>query len=131
MATLNDIDRTLPMGFAPRQHDLEVPVMRLVDGIDPIVLAGEDIQLFLDWAGQSAYRESMESDLQCLAMDSQKRDLLTTWLPLVTFRESLCNGGRHLQNSKTQALMERLRMATREWRAAGVDTVDISGRKRV
>jgi hypothetical protein len=33
-----------------------------------------------------------------------------------------------MQDEATQALMERLRSETRDWRAAGCDLVDISGR---
>jgi len=52
---------------------------------------------------------------------------LATWIPLVTFRERFCSGGRQMQDEGTQALMNRLRTEIWDWSDAGVDTVDVSG----
>lgn len=128
MATLKQIDVSLSLMLCPCQHDLDGPITRFVESVEPIILDGEDVTLFLAWAQQDGWRGQFEADLQSIANDSLGRKLLTTWMPLVTFRESFCAGGRQMQDPSTQALMERLRAATREWRTAGVDTVDVSGR---
>ncbi len=99
-----------------------------INGIAPIVLEGTDVALFMAWAIQPPWRAAFESDLQSVANDAQGRQLLTTWVPLVIFRERFCLGGREMQNAVTQALMLRLRELTRDWRTGGVDTVEIFGR---
>jgi len=128
MATIERIDLSLPVDLMPFQHDLNGPTIRPVNALAPVILEGADVALFLAWAKQPTWRHQFESDLQSLVNDAQGRKLLTTWMPLVTFRERFCNGGRHLQDESTQGLMERLRIATSEWRTAGVDTVEVSGR---
>lgn len=130
VTTLGNIDVSLPIDLYPYQHDLDKTLTSPVETLKPIILCGEDVALFLSWAKQDPWREQFERDLQAIANDAQGRKLLTTWIPLVTFRESFCSGGRQMQNTATQALMERLRLDTREWRAAGVDMVDVSGRAR-
>jgi len=128
MASLDEIDQSLPLELWPYQHDLDGPTTRPVESVAPIILEGADVALFLQWAKQEGWRERFECDLQSIANDAEGRKLLTTWIPLVTFRESFCAGGRQLQDADTQALMERLRGLTLNWRSAQVDTVDINGR---
>lgn len=126
MATLEKIDRQQPLDITPYQHDLDRPSLNFCDGASGVVLTGQDVALFLAWAAR--WRPELEKDLQSIAQDSDGNALLTTWMPLVTFRESFCAGGRHEQDAATRGLMERLRSDLREWRGLGVDTVDISGR---
>jgi hypothetical protein len=128
MAQLEQIDQTLPLNITPFQRDLDAPIMRHVDSLERIVLEGDDVAHFLVWAQHPSWRSQFEGDLQSVTNDTQGRKLLTTWLPLVTFREQFCCGGRLMQDPAMEALMDRLRVTTRDWRAAGVDTVDISGR---
>ncbi len=128
MASLDDIDASLPLELWACQHDLDGPATRLVESVAPIILEGADVVLFLQWAKQESWRERFECDLQSIANDEEGRKLLTTWIPLVTFRESFCAGGRQLQDPDTQELMERIRALTLNWRSAQVDTVDINGR---
>lgn len=128
MASLDEINAALPIELRPYQHDLDGPVSRPVESLAPIILEGGDVTLFLKWAKQDSWRVRFESDLQSIENDAEGRKLLTTWLPLVTFRESFCAGGRQIQDAETQALMERLRGLTLNWRSAQVDTVDINGR---
>jgi hypothetical protein len=128
MATLEQIDSSLPLDLYPYQHDLDGAVIRPVAELKPVILDGMDVALFLNWAKGEGWRAKFEEVLQSVANDSLGRKLLTTWMPLVTFRESFCSGGRHMQNAETSALMERVRVETKGWRTAGVDTVDVSGR---
>lgn len=126
MAFLSQLSRVQPLTIDPMQRDLDQPIMRCLDDVEPLSINGEDVGRFLDWVEQSSHRGVVEGDLQELA-ERDAQPLLTACLPLVTFRYELCSGGRHMQNEDTSALMERLVAATREWRAAGVDTVAVSG----
>ena len=126
--SLKQIDVRLPLDICPTQYDLDVPVTMSVDSVEPIILMGKDVALFLAWAQQEIWRAQLEMELQSVTNDSKGRKLYTTWIPLVTFRESFCVNGRQIQDPATQALMDRLRLASREWRDAGVDTVEVSGR---
>lgn len=128
MATLEQIDLSHPLELYPYQHDLDVAFTRPVETEKPIILKGADVELFLSWAKQDGWRHHFEEDLQSVAQDQEGKPLLTTWMPLVTFREHFCLGGRNLQDSDTRILMERIREQTKNWRASQVDTVDISGR---
>ncbi len=125
---LEHIDAALPLELCPCQHDLDGPGIRSVELQAPIVLLGHEVVLFLEWAKQESWRGQFERDLQSIANDGAGRKLLTTWMPLVTFREGFCSGGRTMQDADTQALMERLRNQMMGWRSAQVDTVEISGR---
>lgn len=131
MARLEDIDQSLPVDLYPYQRDLDAPIMRIVESVEPIILEGDDVVSFMAWATHTSWRTKFEEDMQSVANDAEGRKLLTTWLPLVTFREEFCCGGRHMQDQSMETLMERLRAATRSWREAGVDTVDISGRATI
>ena len=126
--SLNQIDVRLPLDICPTQYDLDVPVTMSVATVEPIILMGKDVALFLEWAQQETWRAQLELELQSVTNDSKGRKLYTTWIPLVTFRENFCANGRQIQDPATQALMDRLRLASREWRDAGVDTVELSGR---
>lgn len=126
--TLEQIDPTLRLEILPCRHHLDLPVIQAVHDLKPIILAGCDVRLFLNWAGQTSWRRVFEEEMQCLAQDAVGHLLLTTWIPLVVFRERFCLGGRGLQEAGTRALMDRLRETTRDWRTACVDTVELSGR---
>ncbi|GAB0154651.1 hypothetical protein [Marinobacterium sp. BA1] len=127
MATLEDINPSMPLELWPYQHDLDAAITQPVDAIEPIILQGADVEAFLQWAKTDYWKPRFEEDLQCISQDSEGRNLLTTWMPLVTFRERFCSGGRQLQSSEIQVLMERIRAQSRNWRSLEVDTVDISG----
>lgn len=128
MRTLEDLDLSRPLYLSPYQYDLDASIIVVpVDSLEPIILEGDDVEAFLHWAKIDYWRPRFEEDLQSVAQDSEGHKLLTTWIPLVTFREVFCSGGRHLQEEKTQILMDRLREQTKGWRALEVDTVDVSG----
>lgn len=128
MRTLEDLDLSRPLYLSPYQHDLDASIIVVpVDSLEPIILEGDDIEAFLQWAKIDYWRPRFEEDLQSVSQDSEGRQLLTTWIPLVTFREVFCSGGRDLQGEKTKILMDRLREQTKGWRALEVDTVDVSG----
>lgn len=127
MRTLEEINLSMPLELWPYQHDLDCAITQPVDSVEPIILHGADVEAFLQWAKTDYWRPRFEEDLQSVAQDSEGRRLLTTWLPLVTFRESFCSGGRQLQSPDIQLLMERLREQSRSWRTLEVDTVDING----
>ncbi|HDR9068180.1 TPA: hypothetical protein QDA90_003488 [Burkholderia vietnamiensis] len=127
MSTLDAIDTDKPLTLTGYQHDLDAALTAPVGSLSQISLVGEDAERLLAWAAQPSWRSEFETDLQCIAQDSAGQPLLTTWIPLVTFREDFCAGGRHIQDGATQALMDRLRIEMRGWRDAGADTVDISG----
>lgn len=127
MATLEEINRHMEIDIYPYQQDLDKPITFPVENVSPIIIKGDDVGLFLDWASCVPWRRMFEENLQGIAKDSQNRPLLTTWIPLVIFRYQFCGGGRQLQNEVTQKLMDRLYIATREWRDAGTDWVDVSG----
>ena len=127
MRTLEDFDLSMPVELWPYQHDLDYAMTQPVTSLEPIVLQGADIEAFLQWAKKDYWRPHFEEDLQSISQDSEGRQQLTTGIPLVTFREYFCSGGRHLQGSKTKILMEHLREQLRSWRSLGVDTVDVSG----
>ncbi len=128
--SLDDIDETAPVDLRPMQYDLDAPITKGIEGLTGIVLTPSDGVPFLSWAKTPTWRGAFERDLQHVANDSEDRPLLSTWLPLVTLRESFCGGGRDLQDATLQRLMERLRAQMRDWRAAGVDLVAVDGRLR-
>lgn len=127
MRALEQIDLTLPFEITPMVQDLDAPMIGPVDGLDVIKLSGADTELFISWV-KAHWRAELERDLQSISNDREGRALLSTWMPLVTFRTNLCGGGRQLQDDVMQELMERLRSQTRNWRLAGCDLVDLSGR---
>lgn len=127
MRSLDDIDVTRAITLHACAHDLEQPMLSAMDGVKPITLSGADARAFIDWAASATWRPAFERDLQSVSETLEGSPLLSTWLPLVTIRESFCSGGRNLQAPTTKALMAALRAAMREWRALGVDTVEISG----
>lgn len=127
MRTLEEFDLSMPLELWPYQHDLDAAISQPVDSVEPIILMGADAEAFLQWAKTDYWRPRFEEDLQSVSQDFDGRKLLTTWIPLVTFRESFCSGGRQLQGEEIQLLMERLREQSRSWRALEVDTVDVSG----
>lgn len=130
MTSLSQISWCKPLTVDPMQRDLDAPIMRCLADVAPLTIDGEDVGRFLDWVERSSHRSAVEGDLQGLT-EREGQPLLTACLPLVAFRYELCAGGRHLQDSDTSALMDRLVAATREWRASGVDTVAISGYRLV
>ena len=100
----------------------------LVEGLHaPLLVAGAEAHAFLDWAGSANWRSQFERDLQCIAEDEAGNPLLTSWMPLVTFREQFCRQGLGQQDPVIQALMQRLLDATAGWAAAGANQVDLSG----
>jgi hypothetical protein len=123
MSTLEQIDRNKVLQFEPYQHDGNyIPV----ENLDTIIIEGDNVGLFLDWVSGETWRPVLEQELYSMFEDDQG-PLLTTWLPLVTFRNSLCGGGRNMQNTATQKLMDYIVESTRGWRDAGCDEVYISG----
>lgn len=127
MRTLDEIDLSMPLELRPYQHDLDYAVIQPATSVEPIILQGADIEVFLQWAKTDYWRPRFEEDLQSISQDYEGRALVTTWMPLVTFRERFCSGGRQLQEAETQVLMERIREQSRSWRSLEVDTVDITG----
>ena len=127
-ANIEDIDLTKPVYLTNVTHDLDRPMLRVVESSTSISLPGEEGLLFIDWVKQTRWRSLIEADLQCLSQDGETGEpLLTTEIPLVVFREQLCAGGRHMQDARTADLFDRLRSLTRNWREAGGDTVTIAG----
>lgn len=127
MATIDQIKSGSPVILDPAQHDLDRLVMlRTMESPTPITLQGEEAETFLRWAKEH-WRAEFEQDLQGLCRHVEYGDLLTTSLPLVTFREDLCARAVPRQDEEMATLMDRLRQALREWRSSGVDTVCISG----
>jgi len=129
--TFEEIDDDLPLVIDPFQQDLNEYIIVGLADIERVTLEGADVKLFLAWAKVQRWREVFEEDLSALAVDAKGRDLLSVHLPLVTFRNQFCGGGRPLQDAATQALMERLRFQTLHWRDAGCDLVCVSGCIRV
>ncbi|TES61107.1 hypothetical protein E2P84_43840 [Burkholderia cepacia] len=130
MSTLEEICTDKPVTLTAYRHDLDLPLTVPVAPLSQISLIGDDASRFLAWAAQPGWRSAFETDLQCIAQDGAGQPLLTTWMPLITFRESFCAGGRQLQDNETRSLMTRLRAEMRAWREAGADTVDVSGYQR-
>jgi len=122
---IEDIDPSKAITLTAHQHELDRPISGPVSGLEAIVIQGEDVVRFLAWAKRDTWREMLEDDFQCVACDRDNIDLWSAYIPLVTFREEFCTGGRSLQDELTQALMERLRAAMRSWREAGADTVNV------
>lgn len=127
MASLEMIDRTKRIDINPYQQHLDKAIFSPVDGLQSITIEGDDVEHFLDWASCDTWRQVIESDLQPLANDLEGKPLLDAFIPLVTFRYQFCVEGRQIQDDATQKLMDRLYTATREWRDAGCDLVDIAG----
>jgi hypothetical protein len=100
-----------------------------MEGIQDILLEAEDAETFYRWVA-NYWQSEFERDLQNLCESPIHGALLSTWMPLVTFREGICCRGLPKQEDAISALMERLRVLTREWRAAGVDTVYFHACKR-
>ena len=123
MTSIKQIDLTRPLVIESAQYKLdESGVVMGVPGTQDIVLTGEDAATFYAWV-VSYWQPEFEGNLQSLCSDAVHGPTLTTWMPLVTFREEICCRGLPKQDEAISALMERLRELTREWRAAGVDTV--------
>lgn len=127
MATLEKIDLLGPVLLDPAQHDLDCHgSVKQVSGVDSITLTGADASTFYAWVAEF-WKELFEQDLQGLSTSEEHGDLLTTWLPLVTFREGLCTYAGPRKRVATAALLDKLRTLTRHWRDNGVDEVYISG----
>lgn len=128
MATIDQIKPDSPVIIDPAKHDLDrLGLMAGVEGTESITLHGEDATNFLSWV-REYWRAEFEEDLQGLSTHVDHGDLLTTWVPLVTFREDLCARAAPRQEPALASLLDTLRQLLREWRSAGVDTVMISGR---
>lgn len=127
---ISEIDTSHEVSIWPLRHSLDGPSLELVDGLEGITLTPAEAKMFLGWIEGTSWKSKLEEDLQSGSQDSEGNPLLSTWMPLVTFREDLCAGGRHLQDDILISLMDRLRPSTRGWRELGVDTVVISGRIR-
>ncbi len=127
MAILESIDSNKPFFIEPAQHDLDKQNSTLcMASVPTIELQGQDAQTFYNWV-KDHWRETFERDLQGLATCTVNGPLLTTWLPLVTFRHEICCYGQPRENPVYAELMDRLWKLTREWRDAGVDLVYLSG----
>ncbi|MEF1301558.1 hypothetical protein [Vibrio parahaemolyticus] len=130
MAVLTQIDQSKPIDLCPYQFDLESAAhLRPVESVEPITLTGRDVELFLGWCGTQSWKGFLEEDLQCLAVDSSGNPLLTTWMPLVVFRYRFTQDTACLKCDETKAMLKRLFDLSLTWRDAGVDTVDINGRR--
>ncbi|MBA1280335.1 hypothetical protein [Stutzerimonas stutzeri] len=128
MAKLEQVERGGPVLIDPAQYDLDRwATTQSVVGVQPVELNGKDAETFFHWVAE-CWRPEFELNLQSLSRHETHGDLLTTWLPLVTFREDLCCRGTLRENEAIRKLLDTLRLLTREWRAAGVDTLYISGR---
>lgn len=126
MGKIQRIDSSMPLTIDPFRRDLDKPIMRGVENLQPVSVEGEDVGLFLDWMMQPPWRSLFETDLECIA-EREGRKLLSTTLPLATFRYGFCGGGRVAQDENTACLMDRIVAETRPWRDAGADTVVLSG----
>lgn len=125
--TIEQISLEHPVILSPYFHDLDSPSLLPAEKVEPIELSIDETALFVEWLFIPTWRSKAEEELQSIAQDAEGKPLLTTWMPLVTFRESFCSGGRNTQPEAMRTLMEKLRELTRGWRSCLVDTVDISG----
>lgn len=126
MSSIAHLSPAGPLFFDPAQFDLDRPGhLAVVSGLKPVVLEGDEAQAFLHWAA-GRWKSAFERDLQKLCRHESWGDLLTTTLPLVSFREHYCTMAL-ADDPEGSALLGRLRDETRGWREAGVDTVIISG----
>lgn len=125
--TIEQISLEHPVILSPYFHDLDSPSLLPAEKVEPIELSIDETALFVEWLSIPTWRSNAEEELQSIAQDAEGKPLLTTWMPLVTFRESFCSGGRNTQPEAMRTLMEKLRELTRGWRSCLVDTVDISG----
>lgn len=127
MARLDQIKSESPFFIDPAQHDLDCPgMMSTMKSPERIALLGQDAIAFRRWIEES-WRKEFEQDLQSLFADENGKDLLSTFLPLVTFMDDVCVRSSAHEDEETAPLMDRLRQELRSWRAAGVDTIFISG----
>lgn len=129
MGLISEIDRTKAIMLSPFQYHLDNPGHLLsVDDVDPIRLSLSHSQSLIDWIASSSYwRAELERDLQCLAEDLEGHPLLTTWMPLTTFRNVFCSNTAITQDLPD--LSAYLYRSTRHWRDAGVEVVDITAFK--
>jgi hypothetical protein len=127
MASIIQIDLTRPLVLESAQYKLDQGGVTVgVPGTQDIILEGEDAETFFAWV-LSYWKQEFEGNLLSLCTNAAHGPMLTTWLPLVTFREDICFRGFPIHHEAILALMERLRVLTRDWRAAGVDTVYFHG----
>lgn len=127
MAKLERIDLLGPVLLDPTQYDLDcIGSVKQVTGVDSITLTGTDAATFYSWVAEF-WTDLFEEDLQSLSTSEEHGDLLTTWLPLVTFREGLCTYAAPRKQVVMADLLDKLRTLTRHWRDNGVDEVYISG----
>lgn len=127
MATLAHIKPDGPILLDPAQHDLDRPGVQVgVEGADTIRLDGAQAEAFLRWV-RGHWAPEFERDLQSLCIHEDLGGLLTTFVAFVTFREDLCCRAAPRKDAELAGLLDALRKDTQAWRAAGVDTVSISG----
>lgn len=128
MATLEMINWAMPVYVEARQHDQAEPMIRSLESVERIKLEGVEANTFSKCASV-AWRSNIEADLQCLCADDIG-ELLSSFVPLVTFREDMCRRSAARQDMAAQALTDKLTCLTSGWRDAGADLVCISGYSR-
>jgi hypothetical protein len=130
MATLDQIDINQPLVIEAAKYEQDQHGVNVrVSGDESIVLIGEDAFAFYAWV-MLYWQSEFERDLQGLVSSAINGPMLSASMPLVTFREDICCRALPNHHKTILALMERLRVLTREWSAAGVDTVYFHGYRR-
>lgn len=155
MALLHQIDRDMPLMLTGLRHGVitdpgmvrwaaernQPELLNLaeeVPGAPTIHIEGPDVRAMLDFIERTCWRAEFEPNLQSLQDDADGRPMLTTWISMGTFQvfAGVSPGGMcldqatpHVDKTRLADLLARLQAQTKDWRALGVQEVDLDGYK--
>ncbi|WP_210498868.1 hypothetical protein [Vibrio crassostreae] len=123
MRTIEELDDGKVIELIGYQYYLDNPAhSTYVKDLEPIFLTPQEAKVFIGWAKSCYYRRALEEDLQSIANDKDGNPLLTTWVPLTTFRNHMCFATSQ-SPSETKKLLKSLYDRTITWRDKGVEEV--------
>ncbi|WP_017461438.1 hypothetical protein [Dyella ginsengisoli] len=117
MSNLADIDPTRSITVDPGYLGGGVMLKRVAPTVD---LPAEFTAGFIDWLKVHGWSARLERDLQCIAVNDQNEDLLSTWLSMDEFE-------RLLDDAKELRDLDAIRGLVPGWKAKDADRIFIDG----
>jgi hypothetical protein len=128
MASLEEIDQSRIVEFRACQYKDDNCIMLIgVEELPSIIINGADVALLLNLMMRDYWRNQWEEDLQSISMNENNEPLLTSWMPLVTFRSMFCHA--YPVDEGLSMLLLQLRKKVNNWRDKGCEIVEFNGIK--